>query len=82
MACFWPKSGIWRYEPDSSQTLSAETVADRELHIYEMSVVDTCQGLGLGRALVQAAINWAVANHLAALTLTTFRDVPWNAPYL
>lgn len=61
--------------------LSAESVAERQLHIHEMSVAETFQGHGVGRALLRAAIEWAVAHHLAALTLTTFRDVPWNAPF-
>jgi predicted N-acetyltransferase YhbS len=46
-----------------------------------MSVAETFQGHGVGRALLKAVIEWATAHHLAALTLTTFRDVPWNAPF-
>ena len=60
--------------------LSAEAMEERELHIYEMSVIETSQGQGVGRPLLTAAIEWAVAKHLTALTLTTFRHVPWNAP--
>ena len=36
---------------------------------------------GIGRALVEHAAGRAAAEGLAALTLTTFADVPWNAPY-
>lgn len=61
--------------------LSAEVVAEREFHIHEMWVSETFQGHGIGRALLEAAIEWAVIHHFAALTLTTFRDVPWNAPF-
>ena len=61
--------------------LSAEAVAERELHIHEMSVAEAFQGHGVGRALLGAAIGWAAAHRFAALTLTTFRDVPWNAPF-
>jgi GNAT superfamily N-acetyltransferase len=61
--------------------LSAEAAAERELHIHEMSVSETFQGHGIGRALLEAAIEWAVTHHLAGLTLTTFHDVPWNAPF-
>jgi GNAT superfamily N-acetyltransferase len=61
--------------------LSAERVAERELHIHEISVASIFQGRGLGRALIQAAVEWAATKRLAALTLTTFRDVPWNAPF-
>jgi predicted N-acetyltransferase YhbS len=36
---------------------------------------------GIGRALIDHAAAWAVSQGLRALTLTTFADVPWNAPY-
>lgn len=61
--------------------LSAEAITERELHVHEMSVSATFQGHGIGRALLEAAIEWAVVHQFAALTLTTFRDVPWNAPF-
>ena len=46
-----------------------------------MSVSEAFQGQGIGRALLGAAIEWAAAHRFAALTLTTFHDVPWNAPF-
>jgi GNAT superfamily N-acetyltransferase len=61
--------------------LSAAAVAERELHIHEMSVSEGFQGHGIGRALLEAAIQWATIHRLTALTLTTFRAVPWNAPF-
>jgi predicted N-acetyltransferase YhbS len=36
---------------------------------------------GVGRALVDEVVAWTVARELPSITLTTFRDVPWNAPY-
>jgi GNAT superfamily N-acetyltransferase len=60
--------------------LSAERMLDT-LHIYEVSVHATMMGRGLGRRLIEAAIAAARASGLSALTLTTFRDVPWNEPY-
>jgi GNAT superfamily N-acetyltransferase len=36
---------------------------------------------GLGRALLDHAAEPAAAAGVSALTLTTFADVPWNAPY-
>jgi GNAT superfamily N-acetyltransferase len=66
---------------DAVGFLSAEAVGGRELHIHEMSVSEALQGHGIGRALLETAIEWAVTHHLAALTLTTFHDVPWNAPF-
>ncbi|WP_254073561.1 GNAT family N-acetyltransferase [Acidisphaera sp. S103] len=61
--------------------LSAEVIAEHDLHIYEMSVAASFQGHGAGRALLTAAIEWAVTHHLSAVTLTTYRQVPWNAPF-
>jgi predicted N-acetyltransferase YhbS len=36
---------------------------------------------GLGRRLLETAVLWAEQQSLSAVTLTTFADVPWNAPY-
>ncbi|MFJ4193859.1 GNAT family N-acetyltransferase [Pseudomonas sp. NPDC089534] len=54
---------------------------DRQLHIEELSVSQHFQGQGIGRKLLSAAIELARREQLAAVTLTTFRDVPWNAPF-
>ncbi|MFJ4246855.1 Predicted N-acetyltransferase YhbS [Pseudomonas helmanticensis] len=54
---------------------------DGQLHIEELSVSQGFQGQGIGRALVTAAIEKARQQQLQAVTLTTFRDLPWNAPF-
>lgn len=51
------------------------------LHIDEVDVLRTFQGRGIGRSLLTVAAAWARANGLEALSLTTFRNVPWNAPF-
>lgn len=51
-----------------------------ELHIWELSVREEWQKHGIGRRLIAAACAWAGTCGCAAATLTTFRDVPWNAP--
>ncbi|WP_333989882.1 GNAT family N-acetyltransferase [Pseudomonas sp. S3(2024)] len=53
----------------------------KQLHIEELSVSQAFQGQGAGRQLVLAAIEHARLQHMHAVTLTTFRDVPWNAPF-
>ncbi|OCP10210.1 MULTISPECIES: GNAT family N-acetyltransferase [unclassified Ensifer] len=53
-------------------------VADDALHIWQLAVLGEHQGQGLGRSLMLAAIAHARATSLAALTLTTFRDLAWN----
>jgi putative acetyltransferase len=51
------------------------------LHLEELDVLPEHGGRGLGRALLGAIEHWAVANHFAEITLTSYRDVPWNAPF-
>lgn len=51
------------------------------LHICELSVSSDVQGKGVGSALVKAAIGWAEAKGKSAVTLSTFRDVAFNAPW-
>lgn len=51
------------------------------LHIDEVDVLRPRQGQGFGRALLAHAAAWARAHGLTALSLTTFRNVPWNAPF-
>lgn len=48
------------------------------MHIWQLAVTAECQGQGLGRSLILAAIAHARVSALAAVTLTTFRDLPWN----
>ncbi len=49
-------------------------------HIEQVSVVPEAQGQGIGRTLIDRVREWAAENGLRALTLTSFRDVAWNAP--
>lgn len=50
-------------------------------HLEQVSVHPAYGRQGLGRRLIQAVEDWATAGGLPALTLLTFRDVPWNGPY-
>ena len=56
-------------------------IVDGCAHIDQLSVLTDHGGRGIGRALLDEAVRWARASGLAAVTLTTFRDVPWNAPF-
>ena len=51
------------------------------LFIVELSVHLDWQGNGIGRKLIACVADRARTLGLASLTLTTFRDVPWNAPF-
>ncbi|TXS39037.1 GNAT family N-acetyltransferase [Streptomyces sp. OR43] len=54
---------------------------DGAAHIEQVSVHPSAARRGLGSALIDRAGAWAAHEGLAALTLTTFAHVPWNAPY-
>ncbi|GAA1327655.1 GNAT family N-acetyltransferase [Leucobacter albus] len=51
------------------------------LHLEQLSVSPDAARRGIGRALVDAAIDTAWQHGFAAVTLRTFADVPWNAPF-
>ena len=54
---------------------------EHELHLWELAVRQEAQGKGAGRALISAVVDEARARGLPEVTLTTFRDIPWNAPF-
>jgi len=54
---------------------------DGAAHVEQVTVHPDAARRGLGRALVDHAAAWAVEAGFTAMTLTTFRDVPWNGPY-
>jgi GNAT superfamily N-acetyltransferase len=56
------------------------TQVDGNAHVDQVSVRPDHQGEGVGRALMDRVRDWAIAAGLPAITLTTFADVPWNAP--
>lgn len=60
--------------------LAAEPFS-RELHIWEMDVAPAFQRRGIGAGLVRAGQIDARNTGFKALTLTTFRDLAWNAPF-
>lgn len=53
----------------------------RELHIREIDVAREWQGQGIGAIMMRACGIDAENAGFAALTLTSFREVPWNAPF-
>ena len=76
------KRSVWVAETSQDNLvgfLNAE-VLNHELHIWELSVHGDWQRQGVGTGLLRSAYQYAVETGLAALTLTTFKDVPWCAP--
>jgi GNAT superfamily N-acetyltransferase len=56
-------------------------VKGKSVMMAELDVDPEHQRKGLGRKLVQTVINWAREEGFKHLTLTTFSNVPWNAPF-
>ncbi|MET7760708.1 GNAT family N-acetyltransferase [Streptomyces sp. NPDC005393] len=54
---------------------------DGNVHIEQVSVHPDSARRGVGRALIEHTAARAAAEGVPALTLTTFVDVAWNAPY-
>jgi GNAT superfamily N-acetyltransferase len=70
----------WVYgNPPVSYVLVDEI--DGYAHIEQVSVHPGHSGQGIGRGLIDHVGTWARSRGLAGLTLTTFTEVPWNAPY-
>ncbi|HLM96951.1 MAG TPA: GNAT family N-acetyltransferase [Acidimicrobiales bacterium] len=56
-------------------------VVDGAAHLWQLSVRPEESRRGHGSALVAAVCHWARSEGYEAVTLTTFRDVPWNGPF-
>jgi len=56
-------------------------VVDGNAHIEQVSIHPGHAGRRIGAALIDTSAGWGRQHRLAALTLTTFAAVPWNAPY-
>ncbi len=57
------------------------TIVDGNAHLHELSVNPDHARRGIGRALVETACHWAANEGHSLITLSTFRDIPWNAPF-
>ena len=58
-----------------------ELLEPNAAHLEEIDVHPEHGRHGLGTRLVREVCRWAETSGLAAVTLTTFRDVPWNMPF-
>jgi GNAT superfamily N-acetyltransferase len=56
-------------------------IVDGAAHLWQLSVLPSAGRRDLGKDLVAAVCDWARSHGFDAVTLTTFRDVPWNGPY-
>ncbi|MEO6027834.1 MAG: GNAT family N-acetyltransferase [Candidatus Binatia bacterium] len=75
---------LWVAVTGADSTLVGFTYADvidGAVHLEELDVLPEWGRHGIGSALVDAVVGDARNRGLPAVTLTTFRDVPWNAPF-
>jgi GNAT superfamily N-acetyltransferase len=56
-------------------------LVDGTPHLDEIDVHPDHGRRGIGTALIETVCTWAVDCGFAALTLSTFRHLPWNAPF-
>jgi GNAT superfamily N-acetyltransferase len=54
---------------------------DGYAHLDEIDVLPSHSGQGIGSSLLAAVCSWAKDTGYPAVTLRTFRAVPWNAPF-
>ena len=76
-------NGLWVAVDEADQPIGFVAVTHHgdESFVAQLSVAREAQGRGLGRELMRAAIDDARARGQRAVTLTTFREVAWNAPF-
>ncbi len=83
LAAFARDGRAWVITDDSDRPVAYLLIAvvDGNAHVEQVSVHPDHARQGLGKTLLDTAAAWAGQHGLAALTLTTYADVPWNAPY-
>jgi GNAT superfamily N-acetyltransferase len=57
------------------------SICGRRVHLEELDVLPGHGRKGIGSALIEAVEDYALKSDCTEITLTTFRDVPWNAPF-
>ena len=58
-----------------------EMLAEDLPHLQEIDVTPTHGRRGLGTALLHTVLDWVARAGHQQITLTTFRNVPWNMPF-
>ncbi|HEU5473379.1 MAG TPA: GNAT family N-acetyltransferase [Actinophytocola sp.] len=72
---------VWVDERDRPVGYLMASVVDGNAHLAQVSVHPDWAHRRIGAALVEQLASWARERDLPAITLTTFTEIPWNAPY-
>ncbi|MBN1192736.1 MAG: GNAT family N-acetyltransferase [Coriobacteriia bacterium] len=68
--------------PDDTPVGFSRVVVDGvRVHLAELDVLPEHGRRGVGSELVGAVEAWSRSNGYGEITLTTYRDLPWNAPF-
>ena len=82
LADFLSSGRLWvAVDGDLAVGWAAAAVVDDAAHLDQLSVLPSHGRRGLGTALVEQVCRWAASEGYAAVTLSTFRDLGWNAPF-
>ena len=57
------------------------SVREEAAYVEELDVMPKFGGRGLGSRLLSCVCAWAQEQRYSSVTLSTFRDVPWNGPF-
>lgn len=68
-------------EHDAPRAFLCAQPRGKVLHVWELAVALALQGRGIGRALLERSFEDARERGIDAVTLTTFRDLPWNEKF-
>lgn len=68
-------------ENDNPVGFAVALIIDGLAHLDELSVEPSCSRKGVGTRLIAAVCEWARGEKCAGVTLFTFRDIAWNAPF-
>jgi len=74
---------VWVAVIDNAEVVGFAYVAliDDYCHLEEVDVLPEYGRRGIGSALVRQVRDYATGKGLAGVTLTTYREVAWNAPF-
>jgi ribosomal protein S18 acetylase RimI-like enzyme len=83
LATYQESGRAWVFTDEQDRPVAYLLVqaVDGYAHVEQVSVRPEFARRGIGRQLIDVAEKWAASSGLRGLTLTTYAEVPWNAPY-
>ena len=73
---------LWVSESDHQlMGFALANIMDTSMYLRQLVVIPLYGRRGIGRALVKRVENEAVVRGCKSVSLTTFADISWNAPY-